>query len=74
MVLEPIIKTLSLSARERLILRGHRYTGNLFVEQPDENNGNFRALLRLWIDDGDDQLKHDINNCPQSATYLVPQI
>ncbi|KAG5881267.1 hypothetical protein JTB14_003738 [Gonioctena quinquepunctata] len=69
--LVPIIKTVILCGRQGLPLRGHRDHGmfNISVE-PEENEGNFRALLRARIDSRDVNLKKHFETCPRNATYI----
>lgn len=70
----PIIKTIILCGRQELPLRGHRDQGPLALEQPIENYGNFRALLRYRIDAGDDTLKTHVTTCALNASYLSYKI
>ncbi|KAG5877818.1 hypothetical protein JTB14_022709 [Gonioctena quinquepunctata] len=66
--LVPIIQTVILCGRQGLSLRGHRDHGmfNISVE-PEENEGNFRALLRARIDSGDVNLKKHLEMLLTSA-------
>lgn len=67
----PIIKTVILCGRQGLPLRGHRDTGMFDIDrEPDENEGNFRALLRARIDSGDLHLKKHFQICSANATYI----
>lgn len=69
--LAPIIKTVILCGRQGLPLRGHRDHGEFNVSvEPEENEGNFRALLRARIDSGDVNLKKHFETCPRNATYI----
>lgn len=66
----PIIKTIILCGRQGLPLRGHRDTGMFDIEkEPEDNEGNFRALLRARIDSGDMHLKKHFQICSANATY-----
>ena len=60
--LAPIIETIIFCGRQGLALRGHRDFGNFQLEDPDENDGNFRALLRYRVKGGDETLKHHLEN------------
>lgn len=42
----PIVETVLLCGRQGLALRGHRDSGPITLEEPLENDGNFRAILR----------------------------
>lgn len=74
LILEPIIKTLLLCGRQGLALRRHKDSGNLSLEQPEENDGNFHALLRMRIESGDENLRNHIETSPQNVAYLSPDI
>lgn len=55
----PIIKIFVLCARQGLSLRGHRDTGMFDInKESEENEGNFRALLRTSINSGNEHLKN----------------
>ncbi|CAN7944287.1 unnamed protein product [Ixodes hexagonus] len=56
--------------RQDIALRGHRDAGPLTREDPLENDGNFRALVRLKIRSGDDLLRDHLETAPGNATYL----
>ncbi|CAN7945972.1 unnamed protein product, partial [Ixodes hexagonus] len=60
--------------RKKETLRGHRDAGQLTLEDPLENDGNFRALVSLKIRSGDDLLRDHLQTAPGNATYLSPQI
>ncbi|XP_059146539.1 zinc finger MYM-type protein 1-like, partial [Physella acuta] len=72
--LAPIIETIIFCGRQGLALRGHRDFGNFQLEDPDENDGNFRALLRYKAMGGDETLKHHLENSSKNARYLSPTI
>ncbi|XP_075168440.1 52 kDa repressor of the inhibitor of the protein kinase-like isoform X2 [Haematobia irritans] len=57
-----------------LSLRGHRDHGNMSLDLPIENDGNFRALLRFAIYSGDISLKNRIENTGRNSLYISPQI
>lgn len=44
------------------------------MEDPFENYGNFRALVRLKIRSGDDLLRDHLETALGNATYVSPQI
>ena len=59
-ILVPIVETILLCARQNIALRGHRNeSGSISSDglDPEENDGNFRALLRFCIRGGDAELK-----------------
>jgi len=56
--LKPIIETILLCGRQGLSLRSHRDDGRIDPQiYPEDNDGNFRALLRFKIRD-DKELCH----------------
>ncbi|CAN7943646.1 unnamed protein product, partial [Ixodes hexagonus] len=69
-----IIEVLLFCGRQGIALRGHRDAGPLTLEDPLENDGDFRALVRLKIRSGDDLLRDHLETAPGNATYLSPQI
>jgi len=69
--LKPIIKTIILCGRQCLPLRAHRDYGTFNIDQePECNEGNFRALLRARIDSGDTNLKQHLMTCGKNSTYI----
>ncbi|XP_065325262.1 zinc finger MYM-type protein 1-like [Gordionus sp. m RMFG-2023] len=56
-----------------MALRGHRDSGSIFNDDANENDGNFRAILRNRAI-GDDELRLNLLNAPRNATYLSPSI
>lgn len=70
--LVPIIKTILLHGRQNIPLRGHRDDGSLIEvgDDPVQNDGNFRALLRFRIDSGDVQLEDHLKSAGANATYI----
>lgn len=66
----PIIRAVLLCGRQGLPLRGHRDQGSLSLKMPEENDGNFRALLRYALDSGDQILANHLNTAGSNATYL----
>lgn len=66
----PIVETVILCARQGIALRGHRDHGPLNVEhEPEENEGNFKAILRTRISAGDVALKKHFDTCSSNASY-----
>ena len=64
-------------AHQNIALRGHRNeVGCVSVNgvEPEENDGNFRALLRYRIRGGDNQLASFVKNAKQNATYHSAEI
>lgn len=45
--LKPIIQTIRLCGRQQIALRGHTDSGRIEMNEPTENDGNFRCLLRF---------------------------
>jgi len=70
--IKPIIDTLILCGHQGLATRGHHDSGRIDVEKElnDENDGNFRALLRYRVEGGDLMLKKHLLEEPNNATYL----
>lgn len=68
--LVPIIRAILFCSRQGLALRGHRDDGPLSIEMPEQNDGNFRALLRFAVDSGDLTLQKHLNTAGANATYL----
>lgn len=71
-----IIETIIFCCRQGLPLRGHRDSGaiSLSEEEPLENDGNFRALLRFRVRSGDVTLREHLEKGPRNAQYLSPKI
>ena len=70
--LKSTAETVLLSARQNIPLRGHRNeTGRITSDgkEPEETEGNLRALLRFWIRAGDQPLAECINKSKKNATY-----
>lgn len=62
-----------LCGQRNIPLRGHRETNDI-GEDPDENDGNFRGLVRLVADCGDEKLSDHLRNAPKNAVYTSPSI
>ena len=64
-------------ARQNIVLRGHHNEVGCVSEngvEPEENYGNFRALLRYRIRSGDNQLASFVKNTKQNATHHSVEI
>ena len=61
--LKPIVETILFCARQNLALRGNNEKGPICTDgsEPDNNDGNFRALLRYRMRGGDSVLKHHLD-------------
>lgn len=69
--LKPIIETVIFCGRQGIALRGHRDYGDFDLDaMPDDNEGNFRALLRMRIEAGDEKLRNHFKSCGKNATYI----
>lgn len=63
-----IIKTVLFCGRQGIPLRGHLDYGPLNLnEEPDHNEGNFRALLRFRAESGDKILTEHLENCGRNS-------
>ena len=73
--LVPIIETILFFGRQELAFRGHRgESAKLNIAEPNENDGNFRAALRLRLRAGDSVLKEHLMSSGANAKYLSPKI
>lgn len=73
--LKPIIETVLLCARQNIPLRGHRDSGRIIEEeQPDVNEGSFRALLRYRVHGGDKCLRKHLSEGAGNAQYISPEV
>ncbi|XP_071499956.1 uncharacterized protein [Diadema antillarum] len=73
-IMRSIVDTILTCARQNIALRGHRDSGRLEQEEPEENDGNFRALLRMRIRAGDQTLQKHFVDGPGNAKYISPDI
>ena len=76
-ILVPIVEMILLCARQNIALRGHRNeSGSISSDEldPEENDGNFRALLIFRISGGDAELKSQVQSTKANATYQSPDI
>ena len=69
-----IIKTIIFCGQQELPLRGHRDDQDLTAATPIENDGVFRASLRLRMDAGDSVLLRHLATAPRNAQYISPRI
>lgn len=71
--IQPIIKTIIFCGHQGIALRGHRDSGPIDL-QHNQNDGNFRALLRFRVEGGDKDLADHLKNAPRNASYLSADI
>lgn len=70
----PIIESVLFCGKQCIALRGHRDSGRIEVDQePEENDGNFRALLR-FRSKTDSVLKNMLTCSVGNAQYTSPRI
>lgn len=69
-----IVETIIFCGRQELPCRGHKDYGRLTLNEPENNDGNFRALLRYRAQNGDDILKSHILNSGSKQMYTSPLI
>jgi len=74
--IKPIVDTVIFCGRQGISLRGHRDSGPLtqWEEEPTENDGNFRALLRFKVRSGDQDLASHLQTAGANATYVSPKM
>lgn len=72
----PIIETIKLCGRQELALRGTCDSGPIKINdpEPETNDGNFRAIVRMRSRCGDSNLIKHMENMTLNATYLSPTI
>ncbi|KAF0765422.1 52 kDa repressor of the inhibitor of the protein kinase-like, partial [Aphis craccivora] len=72
----PIIETIILCGRQEIAFRGTNDSGPLSSKdvEPEQNDGNFRALLRMRVSCGDKNLIDHFENNKLNAFYLSPLI
>jgi hypothetical protein len=70
--LKPIIESLIFLGRQNIALRDHRDDGSInnLSDNPLENKGNFRELLKFKILSGDISLENHLKNAEATATYI----
>ena len=69
LVLQSIVETVMLCARQGLALRGHRDDSTHVESAPLANHGNFLALLQFRIRAGDELLKEHLQTAKGNALY-----
>ncbi|XP_025191890.1 52 kDa repressor of the inhibitor of the protein kinase-like [Melanaphis sacchari] len=73
-IILPVIKSVILCGRQGISIRGHRDYGPLELNEPTENDGNFRAILRFYINatgiSGDNSHILARENCKKNAQYI----
>lgn len=62
-----------LCGRQGLALRGHRDSGPITLEEPTENDGNFRSLLRFRVR-VEDETKTSLLSSTSNARYTSPRM
>ena len=72
----PIIETILIIGRQELAFRGYRgESEKLTIEEPKQNDGNFRSALRSRLKAGGDTiLKDHLSSCGANTKYLSPMI
>lgn len=73
-IISPVIQSVILCGRQAIALRGHRDYGPLQLKEPIENDGNFRSILRFFINatsaSGDNSYTLVRENCKKNAQYI----
>lgn len=67
-----IIQIIIICGRQDISLRGHRDSGIILLDTPNENDGNFRSLLRFRMNAGDEFLKEHLRKT--NTVWTSPQI
>jgi hypothetical protein len=65
----PIIQTIRFCGRQQIALRGHRDGGRVDLDEPIQNDGNFRSLLRYRANYGDNNLKTQLETGGGKTMY-----
>jgi len=73
-ILKVITKTVILCGHQGLAVRDSHDSGTLDLNLPLHNDGNFRALLRYHIENGDDLFSNHIKSCGKNSTYISADI
>ncbi|KAL4132705.1 hypothetical protein QTP88_009814 [Uroleucon formosanum] len=68
--LKPIIQTIRLCGRQQIALRGHEDSGRISLEEPKNNDCNFRCLLRYRSKNGDNVLKEHLETSGDETTDI----
>lgn len=66
---KPIIQTIRLRGRQQISLRGHEDSGRIEINEPTQNDRNFRCLLRFRANNGDTGLKEHLKMSDSNAMY-----
>lgn len=67
----PIVETVILQGRQNIPFRGHRDYGELKMDTSSVyNEGNFREMLRFWVQSGDTNLENHLKTASSRATYI----
>lgn len=74
MIMSSIVETILFIGQQGISCRGHRDAGPIAEEIPAQNDGNFRALLRLRMASGDNHLKKHLGTTSSTTRYTSPQI
>lgn len=72
-IVSSIIETIVLIGRQDIACRGHRDFGPIFMEMPEENDGNFRSLLRFRVSSGDSVLQKHLEATKSRYTSPIIQ-
>ena len=72
--LASITDAILMCGRQGIALRGHRDDSSDVVNDPDQNHGNFLALLQYRARGGDSILEHHLNLCAGNARYTSKTI
>jgi len=70
----PIIQGILFCGRQGIAMCGHCDDGNLLIDMPKENDGNFRSLLRFAIESGDHALESHFKTASANATFTSHRI
>ncbi|CAH2083533.1 unnamed protein product [Euphydryas editha] len=74
----PIVKGIIFCGKQGIPLRGKTDSGRIHItpepEQPLQNEGNFRALLRYAAESGDKNLSEHLVTSQKNALFTSPQI
>ena len=67
-VLKSIMVTVEFCGRQGIALRGHR-DDRIYLDEQDNNPGNFQALLQFRCNAGDNELSSHFQECSKNSTY-----
>lgn len=71
--LKPLIDTVVYCGENELPLRGHRDSGSVTLEKPEDKEGKFRALIRFKAST-DKNLQNHLLESHRNASYVSPEI